>query len=82
LTANGVDYERIRKESRELLQTNLSTEKRMVMTIIEHPEKEDYLRIFVNGATDVFLAHCNEILRNNGEKDVFTYSQKEHLENE
>lgn len=81
LNQNEIDYEKIRKETTEVLQTNPSTEKRMVMTVIEHPEKEDYLRVFLNGSTDVFLTHCNEVLRNNGEREMFTYSKKETLEN-
>lgn len=55
---NNVDYEQIRKDNKEILQTNPSTEKqRMVMTVIDHPTKPDYLRIFLNGSTDVFLTH-------------------------
>ena len=80
LTKNGVDYEKIRKDAKEILQTNPSIEARMVMTVIEHPEKKGYLRILTNGSSDVLLAHCNEILLNNGEKELFTYSRKEEIE--
>lgn len=66
LSENNIDYEQIRSETKEILQTNPSTEKRMVMTIIEHPTREGYLRIFLNGSTDVFLTHCNEVLEDNG----------------
>lgn len=82
LSENDVDYRAIRKEAKEILQTNPSTEKRMVMTVVEHPEKEEYLRIYLNGSTDVFLMHCNEILLPDGKKEDFTYSRKEQLESE
>jgi len=54
----------------------------MVMTVIEHPENKNLLRIFSNGSTDVFLARCKEILLSNGEKELFTFSRKEQLESE
>ena len=81
LTDNGVDYEKIRMDAKEILQTNPSIEARMVMTVIEHPERNGYLRILINGSSDVFLPHWNEVLLNNGEKELFTYSKKEEMKN-
>lgn len=82
LTNNDVDYENIRKETKEISQTNPSTEKRMVMTVVEHPDKEGYYRIYGNGSTDVFLIRCNEVLQENGKKAAFTFSHKDSLENQ
>lgn len=73
---------RLENNTIKILQTNPSTEKRMVITIVEHPEKPGYLRVYGNGSTDVFLTRCSEILKANGEKVGFTYSQKEALEEE
>lgn len=82
MAENGVDYKQVRKETTEILQTNPSTEKRMVMTVVEHPEKPDYLRVYLNGSTDVFLTHCTGLLTKEGDVEPFTYSRKETIENE
>lgn len=69
LDKQNADYTQLREEAKVLSQLTFSTERKYMATVVESPLLGKKV-LYVKGAPEIVLAHCNQVMSGNGTSTV------------
>ena len=69
LDKQNADYTQLREEAKVLSQLTFSTERKYMATVVESPLLCKKV-LYVKGAPEIVLAHCNQVMSGNGTSTV------------